>query len=183
MRGRSLQRSILAAIAATTLLALIASSSAAASPAGEHHSAKVTTTNPDADQCDIPGTEVETFMANVTDLPNGTRRFEFWDRWIFTSALTRKSIESFAAEQMTTNVDPIDDGDGTVSLIFHFTGLEQRLKLPNGEVLARDVGPITFTLTLDANGDFVSFTASGEKGPHPLFDSGGYCNVLIPALS
>jgi len=182
MRGRSLQLFALAVLAATVLLALMASGAVAA-PAIQHHSAKVTTTNTDANQCDIPGTQVETFMANVEELPNGTRRFEFWERWVFTSALTGKSIESFAAEQMTTNVDPIENGDGTVSFFFTFNGLEQQLKLPNGPVLARDVGPITFTLTFDASGDFVSFTISGEKGPHPLTDGGGYCNILIPALS
>jgi hypothetical protein len=182
MRGRSLQLLVLTVITATVLLALMASSAGAA-PAIQHHSAKVTTTNLDANQCDIPGTQVETFMANLVDLPNGTRRFEFWDLWVFTSALTGKSIESFAAEQMTTNLEPIVNPDGTVSFFFTFTGLEQRLKLPNGSVLARDVGPITFTVMYDANGDFVSFAISGEKGPHPLTDSGGYCSVLIPALS
>ncbi len=182
MRRRSLQLCVLAVIAAAALLALTAAS-AGAIPATRHHSGKVTTTNPDANQCDIPGTQVETFMANVTDLPDGMRGFEFWDRWTFTSDLTGKSIESFAAEQMTENVDPIVNADGTVSFFFAFKGLEQRLKLPNGPVLARDVGPITFTLTFDADGNFVSLNVSGEKGPHPLFDGGGYCNVLIPALS
>jgi hypothetical protein len=182
MRGRSLQLFCLTALTATLLLALLASTAVAA-PAIQHHSAKVTTTNPDANQCDIPGTQVETSMANVEELPNGTRRFEFWDRWTFTSALSGKSVESFAAEQMTTNIDPIENADGTVSFFFTFKGLEQRLKLPNGPVLARDVGPITFTLTFDASGDFVSSAISGEKGPHPLTDGGGYCNILIPALS
>ena len=177
-----LQRLVLATLAATALLAVVASSAVAA-PATQHHSGKVTTTNTNANQCDIPGTQVETFMANVTDLPDGTRRFEFWDRWTFTSALSGKSIESFAAEQMTTNTAPIDNGDGTVSFFFTFTGLEQRLKLPNGAVLGRDVGPITFTLTYDANGDLLSFAVSGVNGPHPLFDAGGYCTILIPALS
>jgi hypothetical protein len=177
------QRLVVALVASsTTLLALIASSAYAAS-AVQHHSAKVTTSDPNANQCDIPGMQVDTFMANVVDLPDGTRRFEFWDRWVFTSALTGKSIESFAAEQMTTNVAPIDNGDGTVSFVFTFTGLEQRLKLPNGSVLARDVGPITFTLTYNASGDLVFFGVSDEKGPHPLFEGGGYCNVLVPALS
>ena len=182
MRGRSLQLFCLTVLTATMLSAQVASSAVAA-PASEHHSGKVTTTNPDANQCDIPGTEVETFMANVEELPNGTRRFEFWDRWTFTSALSGKSVESFAAEQMTTNIDPIENPDGTVSFFFTFEGLEQELKLPNGPVLARDVGPITFTLTFATNGDLVSFTISGEKGSHPLADGGGYCNILIPAVS
>jgi hypothetical protein len=182
MRGQSLHLVLLAAIAATALVGLMASSAVAA-PAIQHHTAKLTTTDPDADQCGIPGTQIETKMANVVDLPDGTQRFEFWDEWTFTSALTGKSIESFAAEQMTTNIEPIDNGDGTISFFFTFKGLEQRLKLPNGVVLARDVGPITFTLTFDASGDFVSFAVSGEKGPHPLFDGGGYCTVLVPALS
>jgi hypothetical protein len=182
MRGRSLQLFVSVLIATTVLLALMASS-AGATPAIQHHFSKVTTTNPDANQCDIPGTQDETFMSHVQELPNGTQRFEFWDRWTFTSALTGKSIESFSAEQMTTNVDPIENADGTVSFFFTFKGLEQRLKLPNGPVLARDVGPITFTLTFDTSGNLVSFVVSGEKGPHPLNDTGGYCNVLIPALS
>jgi hypothetical protein len=166
MRGRSLQLFCLTALTATTLLALLASNAVAA-PASQHHSAKVTTTNPDANQCDIPGKQVETFMANVEELPNGTRRFEFWDMWTFTSALSGKSVESFAAEQMTTNIDPIENADGTVSFFFTFKGLEQRLKLPNGPVLARDVGPITFTLTFDASGNFVSFTIRERRGRTP----------------
>jgi hypothetical protein len=66
--------------------------------------------------------------------------------------------------------------------------LEQQLKLPNGRVLVRDVGPITFTVVLDATtGDFISFSAF-EKQPHPLFDTGGadgaaYCAAIVPPLS
>jgi hypothetical protein len=83
-------------------------------------------------QCGIAGTQIETNMANVVDLPDGTQRFEFWDKWTFASALTEKSIESFAAEQMTTNIELIDN-DGTISFFVTFKSLEQRLKLPNGD--------------------------------------------------
>jgi hypothetical protein len=176
MRGRSLHLFCLIALIAAALLALMASTAVAAPR-------KVTTTNPDAEQCGIAGSQVETFMVNGHEFAGNKVTLEIWDSWTFTATATGKSIESFAAEQQTSNVDPIDNGDGTVSFVFTFKGLEQRLKLPNGTVLVRDAGPITFTLTFDASGDLVSFGSSDEKGPHPLADGGGYCDVLVPALT
>ena len=99
--------------------------------------------------------------------------------------------EGFAVPQDYTadgrNVSPPlawrDPPDGTVSFFYKFNGLEQRLKLPDGRVLARDVGPITFTQTFDADGNLVSSDAGDLSGRHDLFDVGGYCSILIPALS
>jgi hypothetical protein len=35
------------------------------------------------------------------------------------------------------------------------------------------------------SGEFVSFMVSGEKGPHPLIDSGGtlFCDVVVLPLT
>jgi hypothetical protein len=180
-------------------------SSAAAAPAVQHyHFAFTCTSTPtsaadpsqcvgpngpteiDPEQCDIPGTQVDSQSGNVQVFADGTRKVEWKETWVFTSALTGKSIESRSNYQLTSNTAPIDNGNGTVSFVFAFKGLEQQLKLPNGSILMRDTGPVTFTLSFDASsGDFVSFDVSGEKGPHPNIDSGGalFCDVIVPALS
>ena len=105
--------------------------------------------------------------------------------WAFTGG-SGKSVEFHVAQQLDGSDTPIDNGDGTISFVFTFRGLPEKLKLPNGPVLSRDAGVVTFTNTFDAlTGDFISQTISGEKGPHPDLDSGFeiFCDVLVPALT
>jgi hypothetical protein len=206
MRGRSLLLCGSAAISATVLLAFGATSGAAAPPVQHYHYSFTCTSTPaapadpndcigadsfgqpapveiDPELCDIPGTKVDHASGNVQVFADGTAKIEGKEIYSFTSALTGKSIESRSEEQQTTNV--IDNGDGTISLVFAFKGLEQQLKLPNGSMLMREAGPVTFTLTLKAvTFEFVSFTVS-ERGPHPDIESGGdlFCAVVVPALS
>ena len=86
---------------------------------------------------------------------------------------------------------PTDNGDGTVTFITSFKGLMEKLKLPNGAILSRDAGLVTFNGIYDpTTGDLISETVSAEKGPHPELDSGGdfgngalFCDVNVPALS
>lgn len=180
-------------VAAGLALATFASSVPGAPPLQHFHFAfTCTSTSPDCpvelptDQCGIPGTIVESEWGNVQVFADGTAKVEVKERYVFTSTASGKSFQSFSAAQITSNTAPIDNGDGTISFVFTFKGLEQQLKLPNGPVLARDAGPVTFTLTfVSATGEFVSFTVSGEKGPHPLVDSGGtlFCDVVVPALT
>jgi hypothetical protein len=67
----------------------------------------------------------------------------------------------------------------------------EKLKLPNGPILSRDAGLVTFDGIYDpTTGDLLSETISAEKGPHPELDSGGdfgggalFCDVIVPALS
>jgi hypothetical protein len=104
---------------------------------------------------------------------------------VFTSEAIGKSVESFSSQQQTNVSPPIVNGDGTTTLLFIFKGLEQKLKIPNGPTLVRDAGPITFALTFDASGTLISQLIVGEKGMHPLADSGFalFCDVLLPAVS
>ena len=135
------------------------------------------------DRCGIDVTITESFMLNEQDFAN-TQKLEVKDTQLITSMATGKSIKQFSAEQQTNFLQPIDNGDGTTSLVFGFKGLEQKLQLLHGRMLARDAGPITFTLTFDANGNFISIVSSGERGPHPLIDSGSFgCDVIVPALT
>jgi hypothetical protein len=202
MRGRSLLLSGSVAITATVLLAFAAANVAAAPPLQHYHYSYTCTSTPaapadpadcigadsfgqptpvevDPELCDIPGTKVDSASGNVQVFADGTAKIETKEAYTFTSALTGKSIESRSAAQLTTTL--IDNGDGTISFVFAFKGLEQQLKLPNGPVLGHDTGPITFTLTLDATtGDFVSFTVS-EKKPHTLGDN--FCTIVESALT
>ena len=104
----------------------------------------------------------------------------------FTSASTGKSIVIHVAQRFTSNDEPIENGDGTVTFVQTFTGLPELIRLANGGVLLRDAGTVVFTFVFDAEtGDFISQTVSGEKGPHPDLDSGfeAFCDVIVPALS
>ena len=115
-----------------------------------------------------PGTTVDRQWGNVQLFADGTSKTEMKETYVFTSSLTGKSFEGHIADQLTTNTTPVDNGDGTISFYFAFKGLELQLKLPNGHVLARDAGAVTFVQTFDAaTGDFVSFMVADEKGRTP----------------
>jgi hypothetical protein len=202
MRGRSLLLCGSAAISATVLLAFAAASASAAPAVQHYHYSYTCTSTPttpadpndcigtdsfgqptpveiDPELCEIPGTKVDHASGNVQVFADGTAKIEAKEDYTFTSALTGNSIESHSAAQQTTTV--VDNGNDTISFVFAFKGLEQQLKLPNGPMLGRDAGPISFTLTLDATTfDFVSFTVS-EKSPHTLSDN--FCDIVESAVN
>ena len=135
--------------------------------------------------CGIDGTSVVSGMDNIQVFADGTFKDEFRLNQVFTSAATGKSVLLFAANQFV-GAGPIDNGDGTVTFTSTFKGLPKKLKLPNGPVLSRDAGFVTFNDTFDATtGDFLGETISPENGPHPDLDSGFtlFCDVIVPALS
>jgi hypothetical protein len=137
-------------------------------------------------QCDIPGTSVVRGVDNFTLYPDNTFKDDLELTQTFTATESGKSIRFHVAQQVTGNDEPIDNGDGTITFVNTFKGLPEQIKLPNGRVLTRDAGVVTFTIILDTESEeFISQTVSGEKGPHPDLDSGFeiYCNVLAPALS
>ena len=163
------------------LMALMASSANAA-PIADHFHFTMNATFTDI-RCGIDVTVAESFMLNEQDFAD-RHKLEIKDTQLITSMATGKSVKQSSAEQQTNFLQPIDNGDGTTTLVFGFKGLEQKLQLPNGRVLARDAGPITFTLTFDANGNLISLVSSNEKGPHPIIDGGSFgCDVIVPALT
>jgi hypothetical protein len=135
--------------------------------------------------CGIDGTSVVNGMDNIQVFADGTFKDQFRVNQVFTSAATGKSVLIFVAQQFV-GAGPIDNGDGTVTFTSTFKGLPEKLKLPNGAVLSRDAGYVTFNDTFDATtGDFLGETISPENGPHPDLDSGFalFCDVIVPALS
>jgi hypothetical protein len=136
--------------------------------------------------CGIDGTSVVNGMDNIQVFADGTFKDEFRLNQVFTSAATGKSVVLFAANQFVGDGPPIDNGDGTITFVSTFKGLPEKVKLPNGRVLLRDAGFVSFNDTFDATtGDFLGTTISPENGPHPDLDSDGalFCDVIVPALS
>ena len=171
----------LSGLVATFLLASMASSASAA-PLVDRFHGTFSDTFPD-NICGIDGTSVVSGM----DIQVFARTFkdEFRLNQVFTSAATGKSVLLFAANQFV-GTGPIDNGDGTVTFTSTFKGLPEKIKLPNGSVLSRDAGFVTFNDTFDATtGHFLGEKISPENGPHPDLDSGfaRFCDVVVPALS
>jgi hypothetical protein len=173
----------LAGLAGVLLMAVMASNAAAAPLVDRFHG---TFSETFADNiCGIDGTSVINGMDNIQVFADGTFKDQFRENQVFTSTATGKSVLIFVAEQ-GTGVGPIDNGDGTVTFVNTFKGLPEKLKLPNGPILLRDAGFVSFIDTFDATtGDFISEVISPENGPHPDLDSGFalFCDVIVPALT
>jgi hypothetical protein len=175
--------SVLAGFALALVTALLASSAAAAPLTDRFHG---TFSDSFADNlCGIDGTSVVSGMDNIQVFADGTFKDQFRLNQVFTSSATGKSVEIFVAEQFTSR-GPIDNGDGTLTFINTFKGMPEKLKIPNGRILSRDAGNVTFVITVDAaTGNFISQTVTGQKGPHPDLDSGfaRFCDVIVPVLA
>jgi hypothetical protein len=179
--------SYLTALFGALLLASLASTASAAPPT-DHFRDTINETYPDT-QCGVDGTSTFNGIDNI-QVWDDKFKVETHDTQLFTSAATGKSVLLFYSFN-DVQEGPIDNGDGTVTLTTSFKGLMEKLKLPNGPILSRDAGLVTFNGIYDpTTGDLLSETISRENGPHPELDSGGdfgggalYCDVIVPALS
>ena len=172
-------------IIAGVLAALALAAQAAAGKVVFHSHDNFTDMFPD-NICGIDGTSLVKGVDDSWVYPNNTIKDNFTLDQVFTANASGKSIRIHVAQQLTSQDQPIDNGDGTVTFIDTFKGLPEQLKINNGPLLSRDAGNVTFVRIFDATtGDFISQTVSSEKGPHPDLDSGFsvFCNVLVPALT
>jgi hypothetical protein len=136
--------------------------------------------------CGIPGTSVVRGVSNFAAYADNTVKEEFKLTLVFTATESGKSIRIHVAQQFTSNDEPIDNGDGTVTFIQSFKGLPEQVKIANGPLLTRDAGIVTFFRIFDATTfEFISQTVSVERGPHPELDSDFelFCEVVVPALT
>jgi hypothetical protein len=85
-----------------------------------------------------------------------------------------------------TDVEPlIDEEAGTITFVFTFKGLPEKIQTEHGPVLLRDAGLITFADTFDLEtGEFISSDVI-IKGPHPEAESDFtlFCEVITEALT
>jgi len=125
--------------------------------------------DPYADEwCNIPGTSVDRVVANYT--ADSEARAAINVRTTFTTVTGKTMLI------VTTGVrrqgSPVDNGDGTYSVIFTNAGQSPTFKLPNGPVIGLDVGLVQFDVTFDsATGDFVGFDVLKIAGQRLPLDS------------
>ena len=95
--------------------------------------------------CGIQGTSVVKGVDNFQLLSDNTFRDNFEVNQVFAATASGKSVVLHVAEQVVGTDQPIDNGDGTVTVVYTFKGLPEQLRLQNGRVLSRDAGSVTFT--------------------------------------
>lgn len=90
-------------------------------------------------------------------------------------------IGHFAGRLTGTIVSGEVEGAHTIALTH--IGLPEQFRVKGGGVITRDTGRITFLVTVDEDGDFVSEEIL-RSGPHPQADSGFtlFCDVIPEAL-
>jgi hypothetical protein len=119
--------------------------------------------------CNLAGTSVDQVVANYTTADESRASINV--RTTFTATATGKSME-IRSTGVRKEGAPIDNGDGTFSLIFTNAGLSPMFKVPNGPVIGVDVGLIMFDVTFDdVTGDFVSFSVVRVAGQRPALES------------
>jgi hypothetical protein len=124
--------------------------------------------------CGIQGVSVDRVVANYA--LDGSRA-SINVRTIFTATGSGKSME-IRQTGLRTESAPIDNGDGTYSIVFTNAGQSPGFKLPTGQVIV-DTGLLQGVATFDAATDeFLSFDVVKQAGPRP-----NACDAIIAALS
>lgn len=165
-------------------LALLPASGLAAKPTKFHDNFDFTVPNDNICGIDVTthGVGVDNFFV-LADLANSfiTFRDTSSTKFTFTAANGKSVVVSEAGQHDGT---AITNPDGSITFVDTYKGLPEKIFTPNGPVLTRDAGFITFYNTFDANGNFLSFSFV-EKGPHPENDSDFqlFCQVVTAALT
>ena len=139
--------------------------------------------------CGVDGVSVLRGHFVATVFADNTLRGSFMITQTFTAAASGKAVVEHIATHEVSLVDPIANGDGTVTFVQSVQGLPHQFRLLNGRLLICDAGTSTVaaTFTVDEDGniiDFVSQSISGVHGPHPsLTDPQHFCDVIIDALT
>jgi hypothetical protein len=136
----------------------------------------------------VPGTFVDTVVAERSHDAGGNLIEHIRLTSVFTAAATGKSIESSASSTAKAN-GPIDNGDGTFSFVTKITGLVLQFKVPNGPVLKaangepiRSAGVLTVTDVFDsATGDYIT-TLESFHGPHLQREGVDICGPSVAYL-
>jgi hypothetical protein len=118
--------------------------------------------------CGLAGTSVDTVVSNYTTLDDSRESMNVLTT--FTVTATGKSLLIRAAGVHTQSA-PVDNGDGTYSVIFTSKGQSPTFKVGNGPAIGEDVGLIEFDVTFDdATDDFLSFSVVRVDGQRPPLD-------------
>jgi hypothetical protein len=159
---RNAFRSLLTASAA----ALAIAATAGAGTIGHDHF----TSDPYPDSwCGLAGTSVDQVVANYTTLDDSRASMNVLTTFTVTATGRSLLIRSTGVRKAAA---PVDNGDGTYSVIFTSAGQSPTFKVSNGPAIGEDVGLIEFDVTFDAStGEFVSFSVVRVAGQRPALDS------------
>ena len=146
-----------------------------------------------AENVDVCGINVDFFVEGVfTDRVFFDKDGNF-DRFLSTASAKQtltadngKSVVIQNAGQFTDTEPIIDEAAGTITFVYTYKGLPEKISTSRGPVLLRDAGLITFSDTFDLEtGDFISSDVVVNNGPHPEADSDFvlFCEVITAALS
>jgi hypothetical protein len=127
--------------------------------------------------CGIAGTSVDTVVAQYLERDSGASILTVDITTLFTATASGKSMLIRQTGARRTDA-PVDNGDGTFTVVFTNTGQSPSFKLPQGPPIALDVGLVEGAATFDAEGEFLSFEVIRERGQRP-----GACDLIIAALS
>jgi len=167
-------------------LALMPTAALAAPPEHEHVRESGTDVDPDfcgtGESINISFDNVVNFWA-AADSPTALVRTTISGETVFTNPDTGDSIiVSYAGQQTIEFVS--GDPDGIHTVLVTSKGLPERIYTPNGPVLTRDAGLITFLFTVNGEGEVIETETVVVKGPHPQADADFelFCELAIPAL-
>ena len=154
------------ALAAAAFVALAAAASVGAQPVANEHEHFVSDPYDDS-WCGIDGTSVSSGVAHYLEDASGRSVETLNVTTLFTATDTGKTIE-IRETGARLGSGPIDNGDGTFSLVFTNVGQSPSFMIPNGPPLVLDVGLVQFLVTFDsASGDFLSFEVAKLAGQRP----------------
>jgi hypothetical protein len=128
--------------------------------------------------CGIEGTSVDRVVGHFKLDASGASIENIQSKSLFTATASGKSMEIHITGLVKVSA-PIDNGDGTFTVIVRNMGSRPQFKLPNGPLLVRSGGQGIFGLTFDSStGEFISFEVIDVKGPHPAG-----CDIIVAALT
>jgi hypothetical protein len=156
----------------------------------------VVTQNPGS-LCGIDGTWVNRIVNDSSNqLPSGGEIGHFHGSFTFTSAATGKAIELISTGMNKFDPTPVDNGDGTYSLVSIHSGSGLVLKVPNGGLLTTNSGAGHFIVEdvfkipagglAAANPDTDEYITTRETrvGGRTVSNGDDFCaDLAIPALT
>ena len=170
-------RQLVIFVGTLALVAVVPALGLAAAPVVNEHANF--TSDPYADNwCGIEGIGVDRVVVHYKEDASGASLETVNITELFTATESGKSMEIRSTGARKSSA-PIDNGDGTYSIIATNTGQSPGFKLPKGPPIVIDVGLVEFRLTFDsATGRFVAFDVLRERGQHPPG-----CDLIVAALT
>lgn len=159
-------------------LVVPASGAAGTAPSVEHF--HFTSDAYDANICGIDVTGVDTVSGMFLLSASGASINAAEVTTVYTNPTSGKSI-TFMSAGVAKQSAPVDNGDGTSSVVATVNGPSPKVSQLNGPPLnGIDTGSITFLVTFDtATGEFITFDVLSIKGPRPIVG----CDLFVAALT